>query len=233
MSQSRKWSVLSSFVAVMLLVSPLPVGSVTRPAGPASAQGGNVYEDPEGRFSIPLVGDWTQVETEEAYALLALAEPPLDMYVVTAESSDLEVGIDAALRKLDIDPAALTLKDTGKFGNWNIFYYSLGDGKGVTVLAQVKSETTYCLLVTGDEALTMNPPDNVVKTVGGFTLAGEEVILPTTVEEFEAYMGTVVGDRPPALSIAIALGSDVIYTKGLGMADGPKGMVATPDTVYQ
>ncbi len=194
---------------------------------------GNVYQDPEGRFTIPLVGDWTQVETNETYALLALTEPPLDMYVVTAESSDLEAGMDAALRQVGIDPGALTLKDTGKFGNWNIFYHSLGDGKGVTILAQVKDETTYCLIGTGDEAITMNPPENLVKTVGGFTLAGEEVILPTTVDEFEAYIMSFVGDRPPALSIAIALGSDVIYTKGFGMADGPKGMAATPDTVYQ
>ena len=170
MFQSRKWSVLSSFVAVMLMVSLLPVGSVTRPAGPASAERGNVYEDPEGRFTIPLVGDWTRVETDGSYAKFALAEPPLDMYIVTVESGDLEAGIDAALRRVSIDPGPLTLKDTGKFGNWNLFYYSLGDGKGVTVPAQVKSETTYCLIVTGDKALTMNPPHNVVKTVGGFTL---------------------------------------------------------------
>jgi len=202
-------------------------------AAPASAERGNVYEDPEGRFSIPLVGDWTEIETDGTYAKFALAELPLDMYVVTAESSDLEAGIDEALRKLDIDPAALTLKDTGKFSNWTIFYYSVGDGKGVTVLAQVKDETTYCLIATGDEAITMNPPANVVNTAGGFTLTGEEVILPTTVDEFEAYINKFVGDKPPALSIAVALGGDVIYTKGFGMADVPRGMAATPDTVYQ
>jgi len=200
---------------------------------PASAERGNVYEDPEDRFSIPLVGEWTQIETDGTYAKFALAAPPMDMYLVTAESSDLEAGIEAALRKLDIDPGALTLKDTGKFGNWNVFYYSLGDGKGVTVLAQVKDETTYCLIGTGDEAITMNPPAQVINTAGGFTLTGEELILPTTVDEFEAYINSFVGDRPPALSIAIALGGDVIYTKGFGMADGPKGMAATPDTVYQ
>ncbi|TKJ45609.1 hypothetical protein CEE35_03390 [Candidatus Aerophobetes bacterium Ae_b3b] len=202
-------------------------------AGPASAERGNVYEDPEGRFSIPLVGDWTEVKTDGTYAKFALATPPLDMYIVTAESSDLEAGMDEALRQVGIDPGALTLQDTGKYGNWNLFYYSFGDGKGVTVPAQVKDETTYCLIITGDEVFTMDPSANLVKTVGGFALASEEVILPTTVDEFEAYINSFVGDKPPALSIAIALGSDVIYTKGFGMADGPKGMVATADTVYQ
>jgi CubicO group peptidase (beta-lactamase class C family) len=46
-------------------------------------------------------------------------------------------------------------------------------------------------------------------------------------------MNSFVGDIPPGLSIAIALGEDVIYANGFGMADGPKGMAATPDTVYQ
>ncbi|TKJ47252.1 hypothetical protein CEE34_04685 [Candidatus Aerophobetes bacterium Ae_b3a] len=203
------------------------------PAEPALAQAGNVYKDPAGRFTIPLVGDWTQIETDGTYAQFALAAPPMDMYLVTAKSSDLEAGIDAALRKLDIDRGALILKDTGRFGNWTIFYYSVGDGKGLTVLAQVKDEITYCLIGTGDETITMNPPAQVVNTAGGFTLTGEEVILPSTVEEFEAYINSFVGDKPPALSIAIALGGDVIYSKGFGLADGPKGMAATPDTVYQ
>lgn len=41
---------------------------------------GNVYQDPEGRFSMPLIGEWTPVETEEAYALLELTGLPLNMY---------------------------------------------------------------------------------------------------------------------------------------------------------
>jgi CubicO group peptidase (beta-lactamase class C family) len=38
---------------------------------------------------------------------------------------------------------------------------------------------------------------------------------------------------PPGLSIAIALGGDVLYVNGFGLADGPREVAATPDTVYQ
>jgi CubicO group peptidase (beta-lactamase class C family) len=88
------------------------------------------------------------------------------------------------------------------------------------------------IAATGDEALTANPPDDVLKTIQGFTLAGEEVVLPTTVGEFEAYVNGFVGDRPPGLSMVIARGGDIIYANGFGLADGPRGMAATPDTVY-
>ncbi len=111
--------------------------------------------------------------------------------------------------------------------------FSLGDGQGVTALSQVKDSRSYWIIATGDEPITFSPPEKVMETIGGFAFAGEEAVLPTTVGEFEAYINSFVGDIPPGLSIAIALGGDVIYANGFGMADGPKGMAATPDTVYQ
>jgi len=200
---------------------------------PTPAMKGNVYQDPEGRFTIPLVGEWTQIETDGTYALFELSGRPLKLHIVTVESDDLEAGVDAALRQVGIDPAALVVTLLAGWEKWSLFYYSQGDGQGVIVLAQIKDGTSYLIIGTGDEALTANPPDNVMQTVGGFTLTGEEVILPTTVEGFEAYINSFVGETTPALSMVIALGKDVIYAQGFGMADGPKGMRATPDTVYQ
>ncbi|NIN96658.1 MAG: serine hydrolase, partial [Anaerolineae bacterium] len=71
-----------------------------------------------------------------------------------------------------------------------------------------------------------------MRTIQGFSLSGE-VSLPATVEEFETYVNSLVGTRPPGLSMVIATGEDVLYEQGFGMADGPRGIPATPDTVYQ
>jgi CubicO group peptidase (beta-lactamase class C family) len=197
-----------------------------------TAPGGNVYEDPQDRFTIPLVGNWAQVETDGTYALFEVPGLDLSMYVVTVESDDLEAGADVALRQIGIDPSALTKRDDGSLGDWHITFYWHGEGKGVTPLCQVDNEVTYCLIATGDDDLTKNPPEHVMRTLQGFAIAGKEVDLPTTVEEFEAYINSFVGDVPPGLSIVIALGGDILYAKGFGMADGPKGMAARPDTVY-
>jgi D-alanyl-D-alanine carboxypeptidase len=197
-----------------------------------TAPGGNVYEDPRDRFTIPLVGNWAQVETDGTYALFEVPGLDLSMYVVTVESDDLEAGADVALRQIGIDPSALTKRDDGSLGDWHITFYWHGEGKGVTPLCQVDNEVTYCLIATGDDDLTKNPPEHVMRTLQGFAIAGKEVDLPTTVEEFEAYINSFVGDVPPGLSIVIALGGDILYAKGFGMADGPKGMAARPDTVY-
>jgi len=154
------------------------------------------------------------------------------MYVLTVESNDLEVGADAALRQIDIDPSALTKTNETKFGDWTITFYSLGEGQGVTPLCQVEDEVTYCLVATGDEGLTQNPPEHVMMTIQGFAIAGKETTLPSTIEDFEAYVNSFVGDLPPGLSIVITLDGDVLYSKGFGMADGPNDMTAEPDTVW-
>jgi hypothetical protein len=61
---------------------------------------GNVYQDPEGRFSMTLVGEWTPVETDGTYVQFAYADMPLNMSLVTVESDDLEAAVDAALRQV-------------------------------------------------------------------------------------------------------------------------------------
>ena len=101
----------------------------------------------------------------------------------------------------------------------------------MTVLGQVQDGVGYYVVATGDAAITSNAPDDVMKTIEGFALTGE-VLLPSTVGEFESYVNDIVGLRPPALSIAIATTDDLIYAQGFGMADRPGGMRATPDTVY-
>jgi len=202
----------------------------------APEDGPLAYEDPQGRFSFPLTGNWTEIETDGTYARFALVDPPLDMHIVAVESDDLAAGIDAALGRIGVDPAGLTATLAGEsLGPWFVFQYVLGDDQGVIVLAQVRDDTIYAIIGTGraDVVNRAEPPADVLPTIAGFAFSGEEAELPTTVEGFEAYIDGFVGDVPPGLSIAIAFGGEVIYANGFGLADGPQGMAATLDTVYQ
>jgi CubicO group peptidase (beta-lactamase class C family) len=197
----------------------------------AAVEADNVYQDPEGRFSITLAGDWTQVDTDGTYVQFAYADLPINMSLVTVEADDPETGVDAAVRQIGVDPAALTETGRSSWDKWDILSYALGDGQGVTVLGQTSGVTSYYFVATGPEDLVANPPEDALMTIQGFSLSGE-VSLPATVEEFETYVNSFVGTKPPGLSIAIALGEDVLYEQGFGLADGPRGIPATPDTVY-
>jgi CubicO group peptidase (beta-lactamase class C family) len=53
--------------------------------------------------------------------------------------------------------------------------------------------------------------------------------------ELEAYLNDLTGhnpDSPPGLSLVVVKDGEIVYRKGFGMADSPKGIPATPDTVY-
>jgi CubicO group peptidase (beta-lactamase class C family) len=243
MNQKIAWLLLQALVLPMVLgacagaaLEPPPEPEVEEPAEsePVSQQiplEGNVYQDPEGRFSITLVGDWTPVETDGTYVQFAYADAPLYLSLVTVESDDLLAGVDAALRQVGVDPAALTEADRGSWDRWGKIYYTTGDGQGVTVMGQTSDGTSYYFVGTGPEDIAQTPPEDVLLTIQGFSLSGE-VSLPDTVGEFETYVNSFVGTRPPGLSIAIALEEDVLYEQGFGMADGPREIPATPDTVY-
>jgi len=192
---------------------------------------GNVYEDPAGRFTMPLVGDWTPVETDGTYAKYAFSDMNLAMSLITIDASDVEGDMPTAVQAVGVDPASLTETYRGAWNKWSIFYYDTASGEGVTVLGQIQDGIGYYIVATGDAAITSNVPEDVMKTVGGFALTGE-VVLPSTVAEFESYVNDIVGLRPPALSIAIATTDDLIYAKGFGIADRPENIQATSDTVY-
>ncbi|UCH25728.1 MAG: alpha/beta fold hydrolase [Trueperaceae bacterium] len=205
---------------------------VAQSAAPEQPPEGDVYEDPQGRFTMPLIGNWNRLETDGSFALFEVPGLDFTMAVLTVETGDLAVAEEAALRLVGVEPGGLTQTDTAALGNWSIGFYSQGGGQGVTPLCQEREGVSHCLVAIGDESLTKNPPQHVMSTIQAFTLAGAEVALPSTVEVFEAYLASFVGDLPPGLSMVITVGDEVIYAEGFGLADGPKGLSAAPDTVW-
>ena len=78
----------------------------------------------------------------------------------------------------------------------------------------------------------------VVFGVGYLTLMPKPLKPPETVSslaELESYLENLTGhnpDSPSGLSLAVVKDGEIVYQKGFGMADGPKNIPATADTVY-
>jgi CubicO group peptidase (beta-lactamase class C family) len=54
-----------------------------------------------------------------------------------------------------------------------------------------------------------------------------------TVAELQAFLEALVASgNPPGLSVVVVKDGAVAYERAFGMADGPRGLPATPDTVY-
>jgi len=74
--------------------------------------------------------------------------------------------------------------------------------------------------------------------VGYLTLTPRPLKPPQAVSslaELEGYLENLTGhnpDSPPGLSLVVVKDGEIVYQKGFGMADGPRDIPATADTVY-
>jgi len=74
--------------------------------------------------------------------------------------------------------------------------------------------------------------------VGYLTLVARPLKPPQAVSnlaELEAYLDDLTGhnpDSPPGLSLVVVKDGEIVYQKGFGLADGPRNIPATADTVY-
>jgi len=78
----------------------------------------------------------------------------------------------------------------------------------------------------------------VIIGVGYLTLVSKPLKPPQAVSnlaELEAYLDDLTGhnpDSPPGLSLVVVKDGEIVYQKGFGLADGPRNIPATADTVY-
>ena len=71
----------------------------------------------------------------------------------------------------------------------------------------------------------------------GTTLLGPKPPKPperaSSTSELEAYVDElVVMNRPPGLSLVVVKDGEIVYSNSFGLADGPKNIPATPETIY-
>lgn len=87
-------------------------------------------------------------------------------------------------------------------------------------LGRAGKVSKYLLSAVGSALFGRKPPQPPEKAGG--------------VPEFEAYVNELVTmARPPGLSVVVVKEGQTVYGKSFGLADGPKNIVATPNTVFQ
>lgn len=148
------------------------------------------YEDPQGRFTFPLLESWTAVETDGSYAQFTVADPAIELYVVTVEAEDLELGAVLALEQVDIDSVALSLLTILEEPVWTSFVYAGEDGLGVVVATQMIGDTLIALILIGDLSLMDAPPPEITTVFDGFFVLPSpaedtQPVVPTSIEAIE------------------------------------------------
>ncbi len=67
----------------------------------------DLYEDPQGRFSMEVDPGWEQIETGGAYTKFKIADPPINLYVLALEAGTIDEAFFQAFEVLGLDPGLL------------------------------------------------------------------------------------------------------------------------------
>ncbi len=189
------------------------------------------YQDPEGRFDVPIPTNWT-VEENKGYTTLLSPEGDIHVHLLTLSKTNLETAVKQGWGKVEPDfalepgdplepPSAPGIEKT------LVINYDGGD-RIAQAFAQLYNKTAYLLLFDGDLAALQRRGAQVNIIASGFEISGLETddltgIKPLTVDEtvtgeLEAYVkGALKRFGIPGAAVAIVQNGEIVYEGGFGV----------------
>jgi CubicO group peptidase (beta-lactamase class C family) len=211
---------------------------------PTLAQDTNLYEDPAGRFSVPVPTDWMDESTTEAGRFVN--RDGVVLSILAIEAADATSGDQAVLAMLmpdliGTDPAQTYVSPLPN-GTWTQLVYVPAPDRFAVLMTQWLDSVTYALLfdTPGQDAFVANQ-GQIDSILVGFSvgvsldLTGVEPLSFTAemLAELEAYIEDASAHfHIPGAAIAIVQNGEVVFTGGFGTTEGDGGEAVTSETLF-
>lgn len=203
-------------------------------AGCLTMAGGEVVQDPEGRFTYLVAQDLRPQLTDGAYDHYTLESPAMEVYVVALKAPNEQVGRVLAFDRIGRDFAALKLDGTTSFGDWRADSFSTGaDGEWAGLAYQYRGDTLYGMVVFGAGDSSPDTLPGPVTTIIGsfqFSAAAGAVFRPASFAELEGFIDRTAESFGGSLSVAAVKNGEVVYRYAAG--DRGMGLPTSPEVAY-
>jgi CubicO group peptidase (beta-lactamase class C family) len=205
---------------------------------PALAQDTHMYEDPTGRFSIPIPSDWIDKSTDGIVHFVSPEEISVSVLVTEEPDSVLTV---LAPDLIGINPAQTTI-ETMASGTWTLNIYAPATDQFALLGTQEVKGITYALLFTmpGQDAFAAHREQILTMLIEFST--GKRLDLtgikakPFTNEMLADLKAYIEDARKrfhiPAASVAIVQNDSIVYTDGFGTTEADGHQPVTADTLF-
>lgn len=221
---------------------------------PVSAQGGETYTEPGGRWSAPLPTNWTAEEIDADTVLFNSPEGDFKVYIVVVEAGDDEqIAAESWARvnpdfDLDYDESdVVVLEDKvllGEYDAGSLITYADGrgvDGAVVQAAMSTYNGVTYVTLIDTNITALQRRAAQFQTLASGFlpTDIAEDDLSESGVVEFDTAffeaLTTFADDarvklEASGVSLAVVRDGEVVYTIGLGQT-GEDGAEVTSETL--
>lgn len=197
-------------------------------------QGGELYADPQGRFSMEVDPSWEQVETDGSYIQFKAPDPPVNVYVLVLKASTIDDAFSQAMKVVGFDPGLLSGDSVTMLGDWHA--YQQDDSAGVTygLAGQIVGDNAYIFLVKTDKPGVSVENATILGALKSIKIAGQEEMMIASYADVEALVRKEV-DRLAGSSLSLALvhQGEIVYTYVYGQANPAAGIPADTQTIYQ
>jgi CubicO group peptidase (beta-lactamase class C family) len=196
-------------------------------------QRGDLYADPQGRFTVEVGPGWEQVETGGPYMQFHLADPPLNMYVLVLETSTIDEAFSQAVEVVRFDAALLTGGAIARIEDWQV--YKNEDTAGVEhgLAGQIFEQNAYVLVVKADKPGVSVENPAIFRVMSLLKIAGKEEIVIKSYADLEAILQKQVDSQTGSISVAVLQGDEMVYTYAYGEANPNEGIPADAQTIYR
>lgn len=228
---------------------PVQVSVTVTPSAPVATPGGQqdevTFEDPAGRFSVPVPTNWTAESTQD-YVLLQDPDKLIKMHILVIAGNSTEKAIPSAWAL--IDPAfKLSAKQTSTppatsgIDEIVIITYDTSDQRIVQAFAQRVKDQVFVMLIDGSTDAVARRGSQVQIIASGLTIKGQpktdltnaepKPLTPEMLAELEAYIAEAMpAAKVPGAAVAIVQNGKVVYLHGFGVREMGKLDPITPDT---
>jgi len=233
MNKRKVWIWIAG--GVVLLIAGLFVGGLGI-VGRLPWQSGDLYEDPQGRFTMQVDPSWEQVETDGRYTQFKVPDPPVNIYMLVLRSETIDGAFSQAFEDLGFDPGLLTGGGFASFGDWQA--YTQTDAAELTygLAGQIVGENAYVFVVKSDKPSVSPTNPTVMRSLTSLKIAGKDEVDATAIEsytELEAMVQKQVDSLAGSASIAVVHQGEIVYTYVYGQANPIKGIPADTGTIYR
>jgi hypothetical protein len=128
-------------VAVLLVAGVL--------AGCAKPKG-DLYEDPQGRFTMEVDPAWEQLETDGSHTAFRVTDPPMHVYLLALPAGTIDEAYAQAFDVLGFDTGLLTGGAFATIGDWEAYAQNDAAELAYGLAGQIVGDSAYVFVVRGD-----------------------------------------------------------------------------------
>jgi CubicO group peptidase (beta-lactamase class C family) len=219
----------------VLLIAIVVVGGLGL-LGRLPWQSGDLYEDPQRRFTMQVDPSWELVETDGSYTQFKLPDPPANLYMLVLEAGTVEDAFAQAFEVLGFDQELLKGGGFASLGDWQA--YTQVDAAELTygLAGQILGDKAYVFVIKADKPGVSPENAAVMRALTSIKIAGKDEVAKTAIESYadlETMVQKQIDSLAGSVSMAVVHRGEIVYTYVYGEANPVAGIAADTQTIYR